>query len=89
MLLKISQNSEENTCVGVSILINLHTSALQLYQKKETSTQLFSCEFCEFLRTPFFQNTSEQLLLKIKLLKTKFLIHAFTYFEISLTNHIA
>ena len=31
--------------------------------KKETLTQVFSCEFSEFLRTPFFQNTSEELLL--------------------------
>ena len=27
--------------------------------------QAFSYEFCEILRTPFFQNTSERLLLKV------------------------
>ena len=68
MFLKISQNSQENTGVEVSIAVNLHASDLQLYQKrrrtfKKTLTQVFSCEFSEFLRTPFFQNTSEQLLL--------------------------
>ena len=26
--------------------------------KKETLTQVFSCEFCKILRTPFLQNTS-------------------------------
>ena len=33
-ILKISQTSDESTCVGVSILINLHVSGLQLYKKK-------------------------------------------------------
>ena len=31
--------------------------------KKETLAHMFSCEFYEFLRTPFLQNTSRQLLL--------------------------
>ena len=31
--------------------------------KKETLAQVFSYEFCEFLRTPFSQNISERLLL--------------------------
>ena len=30
-ILKISLNSQENTCVRVFILINLHASGLQLY----------------------------------------------------------
>ena len=34
--------------------------------KKETLAQAFSCEFCEFLRTPFLQNTSERLLLIVQ-----------------------
>ena len=33
--------------------------------KKETSTQVFSCEFYEILRTPFLQNTSGRLLLSV------------------------
>ena len=36
MFLKISQNWQENTCVGVSFN----------YIEKETSAQVFSCEFC-------------------------------------------
>ena len=31
--------------------------------KKEALLQLFSCEFCETLRTPFLQNASRRLLL--------------------------
>ena len=31
--------------------------------KKESLAQVFSCEFCKFLRTPFLQNTSKWLLL--------------------------
>ena len=32
---------------------------------KETLTQVFSCEFAKFLRTPFLRNTSGRLLLSI------------------------
>ena len=32
---------------------------------KESLTQVFSCEFCELLRTPFLQNTSGRLLLEL------------------------
>ena len=47
VFLEISQNSQENTCAGVSFL--------QLFIKKESLTLVFSCEFWEhFLRTPFF-----------------------------------
>ena len=31
--------------------------------KERTPTQMFSHEFCEILKTPFFQNTSRRLLL--------------------------
>ena len=50
VLLEISQNSQENTCARVSF-------------KKETLTQVFSCEFVKFLRTRFLQNISGRLLL--------------------------
>ena len=62
VFLKISQNSQENTCVGVSILINLHASGLQLYQKKETTTQVFSCEFSEIFKNTFFSEHIQTLL---------------------------
>ena len=58
--------------------------------KNKTPTQVFSCEFSEFLRTPLFQNTSNCfwiLQMEIKLLKMNFLIDGFTYFEVSYTNH--
>ena len=60
VLLEFSQNSQENTCVGVSFLIKLQVSDLQLI-KKETLAQVFSSEFCEHL---FLQNTSGGCFLK-------------------------
>ena len=51
------QNSEQNNCVRVSFLINLHAFVLQL------KTQVFSYEFSEIFRNTFFQITSGQLLL--------------------------
>ena len=56
VFLKISQNSQGSACVEVSFLI---------FIKKETPTLMFSCEFCEILRTPFLQNTFRWLLLSI------------------------
>ena len=38
VLLKISENSQENTCVGVSFLIKLQVSGLQLYRKRDSHT---------------------------------------------------
>ena len=51
VFLEISQNSQENTCAGVSFLIKLRAI------KKETSAQVFSCEFCEISKNPFFYRT--------------------------------
>ena len=48
VFLEISQNSQENTCARVSFLVKLQASSLQFYFiKKETLTQVISCEFCE------------------------------------------
>ena len=47
--LEILQNSQENTCVRVSFLIKLQVL------KKETLTQVFSCEFCEISKNTFFR----------------------------------
>ena len=41
MLLKISQDSQKNTCVRVSFLIELQASGLQLYQKRDPGTGVF------------------------------------------------
>ena len=43
--------------------------------KEETPAQFFSCEFCEFLRILFLQNTSGQLFLK-SLISGKFKIRS-------------
>ena len=48
MFLEISQNSQVSGCNFI---------------KKETLAQVFSCEFCETLRTPFLQITPGWLLL--------------------------
>ena len=42
VILKILQNSQENTCVRVSLLIKLH---------------VFSYEFCEIFKNTFFYRT--------------------------------
>ena len=48
VFLKLSQNSQENTCVRVSFLVKLQ--ALD-------SGILFSCEFCEIFKNTFFHRT--------------------------------
>ena len=43
MFLKISQISQENTCVGVS------------FYEKETPTQVLSCKICEIFKNTCFE----------------------------------
>ena len=50
VFLKISQNSQENTCARVSFLIKLQFSFI----KKEALAQVFSCEFSEISKDNFF-----------------------------------
>ena len=45
MPLKILENSQENTCAGIPLLIKLQVSCNIL--KKETQAKVFLCEFCE------------------------------------------
>ena len=52
VFLKISQNSQENTLVGVSFLIKLQVSACN-FIKKETVAQVFSCEIYEIFKNTF------------------------------------
>ena len=59
---KISQNSQENTYAGVSLLIKWQASACN-FIKKETLSQVFFCGFCECFKNTFLQNTSGRLLL--------------------------
>ena len=51
--LKISQNSQENTCARVSFLIKFQALACN-FVKKETLAHVFFCEFCEILMNAFF-----------------------------------
>ena len=64
VFLKASKNSQYNTCVEVSILINLHASGLQPYQKRDSDTGVFLW-IQRIFKDAFFQNTSERLLLNI------------------------
>ena len=55
VFLEISQNLEENTFARGSFLIKLEACN---FIKKETLTQVFSCEFCKtFKNTNFFHGT--------------------------------
>ena len=78
VFLKISQNSQENTCVGVSILINLHTSRLQLYHKRSLRHKRFPVNLANFSENLFFSKQLQTnnclciLQTKIKLLKRNF-----------------
>ena len=49
VLLKIGQNSQENTCARISFSSN--------FNKKEALAQVVSCKFTKFSRTYFLQNT--------------------------------
>ena len=52
VFLEFSQNSQENTCARVYFLIKL-----QSFLKKDTLTQVFSCEFCEISKYTLFYRT--------------------------------
>ena len=52
VLLEISQNSQEDTCARVSLLIKSYFN--KGFIKKETLAQVFSCEFCEIFKNTFF-----------------------------------
>ena len=62
MFLKISQNSQENTCVGVSFdkVADLRPATLL---KKKLQHSCFPVNFVKFLGKPLLQNASGQLLL--------------------------
>ena len=53
LFLKISQDSQENTSVGVTFLIKFQPSNLQIYLKRD-SDQRVSCDFCEVFKNTFF-----------------------------------
>ena len=63
VFLKTSQNSQEDTCVGVPFLIKFQAPQALNFIKKETPAQLFFCEFCEILKNTFFTEPLRWLLL--------------------------
>ena len=78
-VLEISQNSQENACARVSLL------------KKRLWHRCFPVNFVKFLRTPFLQNTSGQLLLNLEtfynlLLDPAHISHTYTLPERVLTS---
>ena len=56
VLLKILQNSLENTCARFTLLIKFFNKIFLL--KKETLAQVFSCEFCNYFKNTFFYRTT-------------------------------
>ena len=50
----ISENSQENNCVGVSLLIKLQGWRVSNFIKEDTPTQVFSCGFCKIFKNIFF-----------------------------------
>ena len=57
IFLEISQNSQENPCARASFLIKLQAEACN-FIKKETLTQVLSCEFCEISKNTFSYRTT-------------------------------
>ena len=53
VFLKLFQNSQENNCARVPLLIQLQVEACN-FIKNDTLTQVLSCEFCEILKNTFF-----------------------------------
>ena len=56
VFLKISQNSRKNTCARISFVIKLQAESCN-FIKRETLTQVFSCEYCEIFKNTFVYRT--------------------------------
>ena len=52
LFLKISQNSQENTCARDPFLIRLRPEGCN-FIKKEALVQVFSCKFCNISKNTF------------------------------------
>ena len=63
---KILQNLQENSFARVSLLKN--------FIKKETLTQVFSCELYEIFKTPFPKEPLQWLLLNVVLVNIYYII---------------
>ena len=86
VFLKIPQNSQKNTHVGVSFLIKLQISSSN-FIKKEIPTQVFFCEFCEnFLRMFFIEYirpAASECVCYFFAFQFVFLLHSFVKFGVS------
>ena len=49
MFLKVSQNSQENTCIGASFFNRFTCPRAATLSKKETPIQVFSCKICVWI----------------------------------------
>ena len=65
VLLKILQNSQENTCARASFLIKLQAEACNFIEKETLAQVYFPVNFPKFLRTPFLTEHLRWLLLTI------------------------
>ena len=65
--LEISQISQENACARISFLIKLQAKTCN-FIRKETQTQMFSCEFCKNFKNTFFHRTHYDVVLLFLLL---------------------
>ena len=63
VVLEILQNSQENTCPGVSFLLKFAGQRCVTLLKMGLWHRCFPMNFVKFLRTSFLQNTSRRLLL--------------------------
>ena len=54
VFLEILQNSHKNTCARVFFLLKFIRPQACNFIKKETLTQVFSCEFCEIFKKSLF-----------------------------------
>ena len=55
LFLEILKNSQENTCARISFFNKVAGLRPANFIKKETLSQLFSCEFCEISKNTFFK----------------------------------
>ena len=66
LFLEISQNSQENICVGISFLIKMQAFRSPALFKRDSNTDVF-CEHWEIFRKPILKNICKRLLLKTSL----------------------
>ena len=64
VFLKLPQNSQKRICTGVSFIIKLQASGMKLL-KRRLRCRCFPVSFAKILRTPFFIENHQWLLLYI------------------------